>query len=173
MRLTIGALVLLIAAGAAWAAGPLPPRCSATDTAVEKILSTPEMSPGQGPAYIRFCGIARAFFRVNGRPYRVQGGHCFRGARPNRRRLSGVGIGFITNRPAPPGMGITFFWLPSSAHADVIKIDDSEIEVPRRRIAASGTIVVAEDLNSGSFNLHGRTASGPTGDRVTGRWTCT
>jgi hypothetical protein len=175
MRLAGVAIVFLVAVGAwtAVAATSKPPRCSASDTAQEKILSTPGASPGQGPAFIRFCGLARAYFRVNGKPYRVQGGHCLRGAGSTNRRLSGIGIGFITNRPQPPGMGVVFFWYPASAHADVIEIDDSEIEVPGQRVAASGTVVIADDLNSGSFNLYGRAASGPTGDRVRGRWTCT
>jgi hypothetical protein len=112
--------------------------------------------------------------RVNGRAYRVQGGSCRRGLRTQARTrgLMGVGIGLIANQPARPGLGVNFFWVPPSTHAELVAIDDSEIEVPGRRVAASGSVTVAESLNSGSFRLYGRTESGLTGDRVTGTWTC-
>ncbi len=134
----------------------------------------PEPWTAKRPVYIRFCGPARALVRVNGRAYRVQGGRCYRGpgTQASTRTLTGIGIGLVVNEPARPGLGVTFFWVPPSTHAGLVKIDDSEIEVPGRRVAASGSVIVAKSLNGGSFRLYGRTASGPTGDRVTGTWTC-
>ena len=177
MRLPVAAVVLLLATGPAWTTSPAaltPPRCSPTDTKHQKTLTKPEPRNGQLPIYFRFCGPARALMRVNGRAYRVQGGSCYRGLRTqaSTRRLMGIGIGLIANKPARPGFGITFFWVPPSTHAALVAIDDSEIEVPGRRVPASGSVTVAKSLNSGSFRLYGRTESGLTGDRVTGTWTC-
>jgi hypothetical protein len=53
-----------------------------------------------------------------------------------------------------------------------VTIDDSEIEIPGIRVAASGTVTVGKRLRGGTFNLYGRDASGPTGVNVTGTWTC-
>jgi hypothetical protein len=53
-----------------------------------------------------------------------------------------------------------------------VTIDDSEIEVPGERVAASGTVVVSDDLSRGWFSLYGRDASGPTGPLVSGSWRC-
>ncbi len=93
-------------------------------------------------------------------------------AQASKRKLMGIGIGLIANKPARPGFGITFFWVPPSTHAALVAIDDSKIQVPARRVAASGSVTVAKSLNSESFRLYGRTESGLTGDRVTGTWTC-
>ncbi len=150
-----------------------PPQCSAADTMRSRTLWA--SSYGQ-PVFIRFCGHARADVRVNGKLFRIRGGKCFgRGSRPwrpDRRELSGIAVGFIANRPASPGLGITFFWRPAFTRPARVRIDDSEIEFGGGRIAASGTVVVGPRLRSGTFRLYGRTAAGPTGEHVTGRWTC-
>lgn len=177
MRLAVAVVVLLLATGTAWTTSPVsltPPRCSPTDTKQQKTLTEPEPRTGQLPIYFRFCGPARARVRVNGRAYDIQGGFCYRGpgAQASKRKLMGIGIGLIANKPARPGFGVTFFWVPPSTDAALVAIDDSEIEVPGRRVAASGSATVAKSLNSGSFRLYGRTESGLTGDRVTGTWTC-
>jgi hypothetical protein len=173
VALCISVLVLT-----AWTSGsaPQPPRqCSNLDSKQQKTLN---VSSAGSPVYIRFCGPAHALVRVNGgRPFRVLGGHCFR--RPsdqpdevNRHFLSGIAVGLITNPPARPGLGVSFFWVPPSTHADRVTIDDSEIEVPGRRVAASGTVIVGPKLNGGTFRLYGRTSAGSTGVRVAGSWTC-
>jgi hypothetical protein len=178
MRPVVAALsVALLSTGTAWTMSTLslsPPRCSSDDTAQQKTLTKPEPKAGQWPIYIRFCGPARARVRVNGHTYEMRGGRCYRGsgAQESKGGLSGIGIGFIANEPARPGLGISFFWIPPLTQAGLVAIDDSEIEVPGLRVAASGSAVVAKGLSSGSFKLYGRTAAGPTGDRVNGSWNC-
>jgi hypothetical protein len=121
---------------------------------------------------LRFCGPARARVRVNRRAYDMRGGLCSLGPGAQASKLMGIGIGLIANKPARPGFRVTFFWISPSTDADLVAIDDSEIEVPGRRVAASLSATVAKSLNSGSFRLYGRTESGLTGDLVTGTWTC-
>jgi hypothetical protein len=87
--------------------------------------------------------------------------------------LGGVAIGFVAQEAkSPPGRAVTFWWEPPSTHAQAVTIDDSEIEIPGTRVAASGTVVVGKRLNGGWFSLYGRDASGPTGPLVSGSWTC-
>lgn len=119
--------------------------------------------------------------RVNGRVYRIRGGHCRRQrlAYPEQERsnrlFGGIEIGLIANPPARPGLGVIFWWDPPSTRPGRVTIDDSEIEVPGKRVASSGTVIVGKKLHVGDvgwFSLYGRTAAGPTGDRVTGSWAC-
>jgi hypothetical protein len=86
--------------------------------------------------------------------------------------LGGIFIGLIVSPPSSPGLGVEFPWEPSVTHGQPITIDDSEIEVPGQRVAASGTVVVNKQLNGGWFSLYGRDASGPTGPLVSGSWAC-
>jgi len=53
-----------------------------------------------------------------------------------------------------------------------MRIDDSEFEVPGRRVAASGTVILSKGLKGGTFTLYCRTALGPAGARLRGSWTC-
>jgi hypothetical protein len=180
MRLALAASSALLLMATGWHTGPdslTPPQCSAADTKQQKTLLVPSTG---NPVYIRYCGPARALVRVKGRAYRIRGGRCIRGAlgapkRTSKRIFAGIAIGLIANPPARPGLGISFWWDPPSTRPRRVTIDDSEIEVPGRRIAASGAVVVGRKRNVGdvgTFRLYGRTGAGPTGDRVTGSWTC-
>ena len=40
------------------------------------------------------------------------------------------------------------------------------------RVAASGTVILGKGLRGGTFTVYGRTASGPTGVRLSGSWHC-
>ena len=82
--------------------------------------------------------------------------------------LGGVNVGFITNRPAPPGRGISFWWAEESTGPGRVTIADSEIEVAGMRVAIDGTVVVAKGLNRGTFSGVGRLAP----IRMTGSFTC-
>jgi hypothetical protein len=132
--------------------------------------------PSSGePLYERFCGPARAVVYLNGRTYRIQGGHCFPVRSPRtrmkRRLLTDITIGLFSEPPAAPGRGI---WLPhfAATQPGPVQIDDSAIDLAGMRLAASGTVLVGEGLKGGSFFLYDRTASGPTGITLTGTWTC-
>jgi hypothetical protein len=67
---------------------------------------------------------------------------------------------------------VSFWWQPPVTHGQPITIDDSEIEIPGKRVAASGTVIANKSLDRGWFSLYGRDASGPTGPLVSGTWTC-
>lgn len=151
---------------------PTPPRCTAADTRRNATRVVNDPSSGK-PLYFRFCGPARAVVYMNGRSYRIGGGHCYplRSSRTTRRRLTEIAVGFITNAPAAPGRGIDLPHLEATQRGPV-QIDDSEIEVAGTRVAASGTVLVGTGLKSGSFFLYGRDASGPTGVTLAGTWTC-
>jgi hypothetical protein len=147
-----------------------PPLCSASDGRRSATLQVPALGSTEA---MRFCGPASASIRLNGKRYRIEGGHCFYGRPPYKRTiLSGVAIGLITNPPKRPGLGISLFWDPPVTRAGSLVIDDSEIELNGMRIAASGQVYVAGGLRAGSFRLYGRDASGLTGPRLRGSWTC-
>lgn len=170
--LGISAVGLLLLAGWTTETARLtPPRCSPADTRDRATLTTHR--PGQG-WYTRFCGPASAVFRLSGRIYRIRGGHCWPVQRlPTVRvSLSSVDIGLLSSGRAPPGRGIDFHWQPPSTQPGVVRIDESVVQVAGRRIGASGTAIVGQRLNGGTFRLFGRNASGPTGVVVTGSWTC-
>lgn len=178
MRLGIIVLLSLLSAtvGSGGPGSLTPPRCSQADTSHQKALVVPSTGT---PVHLRFCGPAHIQFSVNGRAYRVEGGRCVRDRRglpherAGTRRLAGIDIGLITNRPKPPGLGVSIWWTPViTTGGGRSRVYDSEIEVPGRRVAASGTVVAGKNLNGGSFTLYGRTADGPTGDDVTGTWKC-
>jgi hypothetical protein len=163
-----GTLVFLVTAWTGGSALPAPPSCSAADTRHNALLvETP---------YLRFCGPARAVVYLNGTTYRIRGGYCVPRravrARTPRKRFGGIAIGLVADPPAPPGLGADFRLRPPVTHGQPITIGDSEIEVPGTRVAASGTVVVDNDLNGGWFSLYGRDASGPTGPLVSGSWKC-
>jgi hypothetical protein len=169
--------VLVVPASSVGRPSLAPPPCSALDTKEQKNVYAPSRG---NPVYIRHCGPARALVRLNGRAYRIRGGHCRRQAlgrhtQRSNRLFGGIEIGFIANEPARPGLGIDFWWDPPSTMPGRVTIDDSEIEIPGKRVAASGTVIVGRKLSVGDvgwFSLYGRTADGPTGDRVTGSWAC-
>jgi hypothetical protein len=171
----LGALVataLIVGPTLANVAAPAPPTCSAADTRRHAILTVKDPSTHE-PLYIRYCGRARAVVQFEGKSYPIKGGFCLRGYRAHgERTLQGVAIGLLANPPARPGRDVSFWWLPAAIRAGPIAIDDSEIEVPGNRIAASGIVIVGPRLAGGRFTLDGRTAAGPTGKHVTGSWTC-
>jgi hypothetical protein len=147
-----------------------PPTCSSADTRRNATLLAPSPTAA---IYLRFCGPARAVLRIGTSRYVIKGGHCVRGtnlptAGP---RLGGIAIGLISDAPKP-GRGILLWWDPPFTNVGRLQIDDSEIEIAEMRVAASGTVIVGEDLNSGRFLLYGRDASGPTGPLVRGSWSC-
>jgi|SRR4249919_2250423 len=149
------------------AVSPTPPRCSAADTRRNAFL--------WNSLYSRFCGPARAVVHLNGKTYRIRGGHCLPRRSPRtktkRRRLNGMEIGLLADSPAPAGRGISLIhWMATQPRP--VTIEDSEIEVPGTRVAASGTIIVGKGLKGGTFSLYSRDASGPTGVTLTGSWTC-
>jgi hypothetical protein len=164
------------------AAAPAPPICSAEDTRRKALLRT--------PGYFRFCGPARAVvyvtrigpgFRAVTETYRIRGGWCWprrsEHQKTPRRRFGGVSIGLIANPPEPPGRAVDFRFYGKRGetpvtHGRAVTIDDSEIEVPGTRVAGSGVVVVGKKLNGGWFSLSGRDASGPTGQLVSGSWSC-
>jgi hypothetical protein len=89
--------------------------------------------------------------------------------------LEGFYIGLLTNPPATPSGAVAVPYVGPVGRVTrpgPVTIDDSEIEVPGIRVAASGTVIVGKGLKGGSFFLYGRDASGPTGVTVTGSWTC-
>jgi hypothetical protein len=160
-------------------APPAPPKCSAADTRREAVLTSPLTGD---PVYIRACGRARATVRVNdGQPYLIRGGFCVphekarRSKKSKRRALQGFYIGVLSNPPGEPSGAAAVPFLGSTTpvtRPGRVTIDDSEFEVPGIRVAASGTVTVGRLLRGGTFNLYGRDASGPTGVKVTGSWTC-
>jgi hypothetical protein len=164
----IGTLVFLLMSWTSGSAAPAPPSCSAAASRQNALLH-------DGP-YVRSCGPARAVVYVNGRTYRIRGGFCLPRrpvrSRTPRKRLGGISIGLTADPPAAPGLAANFWWDPPVTRAQPITIDDSEIEVPGERVAASGTVVVSKRLNGGWFSLYGRDASGPTGPLVSGSWAC-
>ena len=163
--LAIGVSALLLMAWTTKAASPTPPRCTAADA---RRNATHFESP-----YTRFCGPARGVVYLIGKSYTVRGGHCtpLQSPRKKRHLLTGITIGLIADAPAAPGRGIWLLHLQVTRPGPV-QIDDSEIEVPGTRVAASGTVLVGTALKSGSFFLYGRDASGPTGVTLAGTWTC-
>ena len=166
------ATVLIVGPTLANVAAPTPPTCSAVDTRRHAMLTVKDPSTHEW-LYIRYCGRARAVVQFEGKSYPIRGGSCFRGYRAHgERTLQGVAIGLLANPPARPGRTVNFWWVPAAIRAGPIAIDDSEIEVPGNRIAASGIVVVGPRLAGGRFTLDGRTAAGPTGKHVTGSWTC-
>ena len=168
--LVIGGGVLLLATGWTKAASPTtPPTCSVADTQRNASLVVNDPTTGQ-PLYFRFCGPARAVVYVSGKTYRIRGGHCLplrsRRSRTQRHLLKGIAIGLLTNEPAAPGRGISLGrW--TVTRPGPVTIDDSEIQVPGGRVAASGIVVVGKKLNGGWFSLYGR-----DGPLVSGSWTC-
>jgi hypothetical protein len=163
-------LTLFLAPSTSHGSTSKPPQCSSADTRRNATLLAP--SPN-APIYLRYCGPARAVLRIGTNRYVIKGGHCLRGtnlptAGP---RLAGIAIGLLSNAPKP-GRGIGFWWGPPFTTVGRLQIDDSEIEIAGMRVAASGTVIVGEDLNSGRFLLYGRDASGPTGPLVRGSWSC-
>jgi hypothetical protein len=171
--LTLGALVLSILPLAAWTTRDIstgPPKCSTADAFGNRTLNSPR---GGAPTYIRYCGPASAVVRVDTRHFAISGGHCFQVATSSGRKgLQGIAVGLLSNPPRAPGLGVSFWWSTPLARAGSVTIDDSEIELGRMRIAASGTVRVGKNLSGGTFRLYGRDAFGPTGPRVTGTWTC-
>lgn len=99
------------------------------------------------PLCLRYCSPARAVVYLNGKAYTIRGGHCYQ----RRGASEGVlAIGLITNRPAAPGQGILLTW---PTRPGPVRIDDSEVEVPGMRVAASGTVLVRKGLKGGTFAL--------------------
>jgi hypothetical protein len=89
--------------------------------------------------------------------------------------LNGFSIGLIgigRSTYAPAGRGVDIYWRPASTRPGQIEVVDSLIDLEGIRVDASGTAVVGAKLTRGTFTLDGRDASGPTGEHVTGRWTC-
>ena len=174
--LGISAVVLLLLAGWTTETARLtPPRCSLADTRDRATLTTHR--PGQG-WYTRFCGPASAVFRVSGGIYRIRGGHCSPVQRPGtiRTPLSSVEIGLLSLGRAPPplGRGTDFHWMSHpSTQPGVVRIDEFVVQVAGRRFGGSlsGTAIVGQRLNGGTFRFYGRYASGRTGV-VAGSWTC-
>jgi hypothetical protein len=177
MRLALAASWVLLLMATGWRTGPVsltPRQCSAADTKQQKTLVLPSTG---NPVYFRYCGPARALVRVNGRAYRIRGGRCIGDALgvPKRtsNRIAAIAIGLLAPPPARPRLGIVFWWDPPSTRQRRVTIHESEIEVPGRRIAASGAVIVGRNVGDvGTFRLYGRAGAGPTGDRVTGSWTC-
>jgi hypothetical protein len=171
--LGLSSSVLLIAALTTAAASQPPPRCSDAATRGNAVMSV-----GRGyhdaPLYLRFCGPARAVVSMNGRSYSFRGGHCLRAGTPGATagglQEEGFVIGLITNTPAAPGRGISIQWQRRATRR--VHFDDSEVEVAGTRVAASGTVTVRSGRQGGTFTLHGRNASGPTGVSLSGTWTC-
>ena len=66
------------------------------------------------------------------------------------------------------------FWIDLAHNrAGAVDVTDGEVEfVPGVRVALSGTALVKPGLKRGTFNVFGRSASGPTGGKFTGSWTC-
>jgi hypothetical protein len=146
-------------------ASPAPPRCSAADTRRTATLLV-DGGVHNSPLYIRSCGPAQAVIDLNGQSYPIRGGYC----RPaSVRGTELVSIGLLANAPAAPGRGIA---LTLPTRSGPTRINDSEFEVPGRRVEASGTVILGKGLKGGTFTLYGRTASGPTGVRLSGSWAC-
>jgi hypothetical protein len=109
----------------------------------------------------------------NGKTYPIRGGFCMYNYRAHGKRgLGGIAIGLLSNPESLSGRGVNFWWRPASIQGGPITIDDSEIQIPGAKVAASGTVIVGRRLAGGRFILDGRTAAGPTGQHVTGSWTC-
>jgi hypothetical protein len=165
--LAIGASVLPLTAWTSHAGSPAQPKCSAADT---RRTATLLVNGGahHAPLYLRFCGPARGVIDLNGKSFAIRGGWCHHGRSSFSAELV-IAIGLIANRPAAPGRGIS---LRLPRRPGRTTIDDSEFEVPGMRVAASGIVVLAPGLRGGTFSLYGRTASGPTGVRLSGSWAC-
>ena len=75
------------------------------------------------PIYFRSCGPARALMRVNGREIAhreellPRAPHAGQHAQPD-----GDWNRLIANKPARPGLGVTFFWAPPSRPWDLVAI---------------------------------------------------
>jgi hypothetical protein len=166
--LAIGASLLLLTGWTTKAVSTPRPTCSAADTRAHKTRVV-----GRGahhaPLDLRYCGPARGVIDLDGRSYAIRGGWCRHVRNGPGENENSVAIGLIANPPAAPGRGIS---LRLPLRAGRIRIDDSEFEVPGRRVAASGIVTVGTRLTSGTFNVYGRTAAGPTGIKLIGSWTC-
>jgi hypothetical protein len=131
-----------------------PRSCSTADRLLKHAL----VSHG----YYTMCGPASAVIRVKGTSYAIHGGNC----------ADGVRLYFGVLGPgSAPHRG--FFIDLAHKRAGAVDVTDGEVEfVPGVRAALSGTALVKPGPTRGTFDVYGRSASGPTGSKFTGSWTC-
>jgi hypothetical protein len=163
---TASLAVLALAAWAADAAAPVPPKCSTLNTQRHGRLVTGEWNTG-GPGYVRHCGPGRAVLRVGGKSFTIEDGTCRGSMASVRFGLLGhgglTGKGFFA-RLQPAGTDAHPRWYIRPGRIPII---DGETQLPGfgNELPHQGTAIISKDLKSATFALRGP-------PQVTGSWTC-
>jgi hypothetical protein len=155
----VAASIVVLTGWTTYGEGAIPRNCTTADTRQRAVLNIGVDSSG-GPAYMRFCGPARAVVRVHGTSYRINGGICGDRSGPTR-----VYFGLIENGGRPGARGLSLVLQPGNV-AGSFKIIDSIVQVAGLDLAPRGTAVVGDGRTSGTF------AGEWKGTRVTGSWVC-